>query len=47
MRILREHGDRSITVIRFIGAETRIFENACDIHEDERVIVNGKRIGDC
>ena len=47
MRVFREHRDRSIAVIRFIGAETRIFENTCDIHEDERVIVNGKCIGDC
>jgi len=47
VRILRKHRDRSIAVIYFICTETRIFENACDIHEDERIIVNGKRIGDC
>jgi len=47
VRILGEHRDRSIAVICFICTETRILENACDIHKDERVIVDGKRIGDC
>lgn len=44
---LRKHSDRSIAVICLIRAETCVFENSRDIHEDERVIVDRKRIRDC
>jgi hypothetical protein len=42
----RQHGDRSIAVIRLIRAEACIFENACDIHEDERVIIDRECVRD-